>query len=399
MKKRLKIWVYAIAKNEEKFVPRFLTSCFGADGVAVLDTGSTDNTVKLLRHGGAKVKQHIFSPFRFDHARQMALSMVPKTADICVVLDLDEVLPKGWREKLERDFKDNDRIKFPYVWSHKADGTPDVMLHREHIHRRLGYVWKHPVHEMLYWTGTTPEIIGYSDLEVHHWPDGTKGRKFYLDLLALGTKEMPEHSRTAFYYGRELFFNSLFRPAVKELERYLKLPMAGWYVERAEAMRIIAECYLFMDEGKNPDGKLMAEIWYLRAVAENPVERDHWLNLAQFYLDNGNPLGASFAAQKAVRITNRPRHFIATSKPWGPWPYDIFGTALFQLENFKHAYEMFYAAHQMDPKDERIKKNLELLSQKMDNHPPMIGPTGEGSAPGNAVLKILTEKAKRKKKK
>ena len=44
-----KIVVYAISKNEEKFVKRWVNSMKEADAIYVLDTGSTDNTVKLLQ--------------------------------------------------------------------------------------------------------------------------------------------------------------------------------------------------------------------------------------------------------------------------------------------------------------------------------------------------------------
>ena len=53
---KYKICVYAIAYNEEKFVSRWMESVKDADGVYVLDTGSTDKTKKLLKKYGATVK-------------------------------------------------------------------------------------------------------------------------------------------------------------------------------------------------------------------------------------------------------------------------------------------------------------------------------------------------------
>lgn len=44
-----KIVVYAISKNEEKFVKRWVDSMKEADEIYVLDTGSTDNTVSLRK--------------------------------------------------------------------------------------------------------------------------------------------------------------------------------------------------------------------------------------------------------------------------------------------------------------------------------------------------------------
>lgn len=51
----MKICVYAISKNEEKFVKRWYESMKEADEVFVLDTGSSDNTVDELRKLGVNV--------------------------------------------------------------------------------------------------------------------------------------------------------------------------------------------------------------------------------------------------------------------------------------------------------------------------------------------------------
>lgn len=42
----MKVCVYAIAKNEEKFVDRWVSSMMEADCICVLDTGSEDKTVE-----------------------------------------------------------------------------------------------------------------------------------------------------------------------------------------------------------------------------------------------------------------------------------------------------------------------------------------------------------------
>ena len=47
MKKKYKVCVYAICKNEEKFVDRWFNSMKEADELYVLETGSTDNSIKL----------------------------------------------------------------------------------------------------------------------------------------------------------------------------------------------------------------------------------------------------------------------------------------------------------------------------------------------------------------
>ena len=59
---KYKVCVYAICKNEEKFVDRWCESVKDADGIFVLDTGSTDNTVKKLQDHNVVVKSEINLP-------------------------------------------------------------------------------------------------------------------------------------------------------------------------------------------------------------------------------------------------------------------------------------------------------------------------------------------------
>ena len=92
----MEICVYAISKNESRFVDRWMDSMSEADSVVVLDTGSTDDTVEKLRTRGAVVVVESISPWRFDVARNRSLELVPATADLCVCTDLDEVFHPGW---------------------------------------------------------------------------------------------------------------------------------------------------------------------------------------------------------------------------------------------------------------------------------------------------------------
>jgi len=102
---KYKICVYAISKNEEKFVERWYNSMKEADEIYVLDTGSTDKTVEKLKKLNINVLVHEIKPWRFDVARNTSLDLVPTDCDICVCTDLDEIFEEGWREKLERIWK------------------------------------------------------------------------------------------------------------------------------------------------------------------------------------------------------------------------------------------------------------------------------------------------------
>ena len=78
---KYKICVYAISKNEEKHAKRWVESMNEADEIYVLDTGSTDNTVKLLKELGVNVATKEYDNFKSDEARNDSLNLVPLDAD------------------------------------------------------------------------------------------------------------------------------------------------------------------------------------------------------------------------------------------------------------------------------------------------------------------------------
>ena len=85
---KYKICIYAICKNEEKYIDTWYNSVKEADKIFILDTGSTDNTFNLLQDKEkVTIKKEIISPWRFDVARNKSLDMVDKDTDICICID------------------------------------------------------------------------------------------------------------------------------------------------------------------------------------------------------------------------------------------------------------------------------------------------------------------------
>src|SRR5262249_31684436 len=146
----MKIAIYALAHNEAAHAERFMAAAADADCVIVTDTGSTDDTVERLRAAGAAVHPIEIRPWRFDAARNCALSLVPPDSDVCIALDLDERLRPGWRAALEAAWMPSiTRLSYLYTWSHTPTGDPAVWFRADKIHARHGYRWEHPVHELL----------------------------------------------------------------------------------------------------------------------------------------------------------------------------------------------------------------------------------------------------------
>jgi glycosyltransferase involved in cell wall biosynthesis len=238
----MKVAVYTIALNEEQFVEPWYESAKEADYLLIADTGSTDNTVAWARERGINVITVLIKPWRFDMARNASLAALPADIDYCIALDMDEVLLPGWRQELEKAHRNNaTRPRYQYTWNWKDDAytEPGLQYGGDKIHSRLGYRWKHPVHEVLVCQGR--EVQEWIPLEIHHHPDHSKSRGQYLPLLKLAVDEDPSDDRNAFYYARELYFARDYDAALIEFKRHLSLPTAKWEPERAASMRYLAK--------------------------------------------------------------------------------------------------------------------------------------------------------------
>lgn len=339
----MKIAVYTVALNEEQFVERWYESAKDADFLLILDTGSSDNTRGLANSLGITVVNVAVSPWRFDDARNAALVHLPSDMDYCVALDMDEILVEGWREELEKATAD--RPRYEYTWSWNPDGSAGLVYGGDKIHKRKGYRWKHPVHEVLnkYDGAETQEWL---DLKIHHHPDATKSRSQYLPLLEMAVNEDPHDDRNAYYFARELYFNGQYERAADEFRRHLSLPRAIWKPERSASYRYLAKC-----ESKNK------EHWLLLARNES-FRKENYVALAEYYYDTQQWEKCLEEAEKAIKITDKPLDYLCEAFAWGSAPYDYAAIASYNLGLKERALSYGELACEVAPYDERLKNNL-----------------------------------------
>lgn len=350
----MKIAVYAISKNEEAFVKRFCDSTKDADLILIADTGSTDNTIEIAKECGAVVHNISVKPWRFDVAREASLTLVPADYDVCICLDLDEVLEPGWREEVERLWENNTtRLKYKYDWG------SGVIFYSDKIHSRSGYRWKHPCHEILVPTTGFTENYAWTDKQlVTHLPDNTKSRGQYIDLLSISVKEDPECPRNRFYYARELTFYGRWVESIIELKQYLELPNATWANERSYAMRLLAKAHTEI----NNKGEAIK--WARLSVAEDPTVRDSWVALSETAYSQRLWAESYFAAVSALNISQRA--FVYTEDPinWAEKPYDLACIAAWNLGFKEQSIEFCKKALEFNPADSRLIENLKLITEE-----------------------------------
>jgi len=334
----MKIAVYTICKNEAGFIKKWVDSAKDANYLLILDTGSTDETIPILKEASKIVPVLNFqtvsiNPWRFDEARNVSLHLLPEDIDVCICLDMDEVLVPCWREIVEREWTQNlDRLRYNYIWSWNEDGSPGVTYHADKIHARHGFRWVNPVHEVLRkdfrLSSENQKFI--KDTLIEHYPDTSKSRSGYLDLLALAVKEDPNNDRNAHYYARDLMFASHLNEAIEEFKRHLSLPSATWVSERAASMRYIGDCYwAFGDYGQ-------ATEWFQKAIEEAPFEREPYIALAQAYRFLGNLDGVIANCEAALAITEKPNTYINQPSAWSDWPKQMLEEARAAKHNTKH---------------------------------------------------------------
>ena len=99
-----RLTVAMIVRDEAQLAPGFLEAAQGLwDELVVVDTGSTDDTVAIFEHAGARI---VHSPWARDFARARNAGLAHVTGDWVLVLDADERVSPGFiaqcRESLGR---------------------------------------------------------------------------------------------------------------------------------------------------------------------------------------------------------------------------------------------------------------------------------------------------------
>ena len=347
----MKIAVYAISKNEEGFVERFMESAKLADYVIIGDTGSTDGTPDLARSLGATVHSIYVDPWRFDIARNAVLALIPRDVDVCISLDLDEVLEPGWRDEIERVWTEHPATT--NLWYFFDWGAGFEFWYRK-IHSRKGYFWWHACHEDIRLDPRVEEKNFWLPKKlISHYPDPTKSRGQYMEILSASVKEDDRDPQHWFYYSRELTFCGRWEEARQALHKYLTMPNATNPNERCYAMRTLALTYHQLGDQN------AREKWLLQAAGEAPTTREPWCELAQAMFDTGRWPECYAFANRALMITyDSHKTYTMDPKVWGAWPHDLAGISAWYLGMADVAITQAEIALSYEPENEAFQRNL-----------------------------------------
>lgn len=144
----MNVTLYAISKNEEKNVERFIENSKKFSNTIVVDTGSTDNTVQLLKDAGIEVYEHpqTKKEFDFSTARNQALSYI--RTDWAFSVDFNEDIQDLFLDGL--DMLEGEITVFKHLrFDDNGEGDPK-QSNEVHVrfHRTKNYKWVNAVHEI-----------------------------------------------------------------------------------------------------------------------------------------------------------------------------------------------------------------------------------------------------------
>ncbi len=364
----MKLAIYAISKNEEKNVDAFMDSC-GDIPVYVLDH-SIDGTAEKLRARGAHVDTTPIDPFRFDEAKNFALSLVPDDVQWVINLDLDERLstcPGAILHSLNEIDKHSTLVRHFY----KPDHEIDRLRHECRLHHRHAYRWNLPIHERLEFVGgvagrrfqfNEEKIAVIDKILITQYPSRER-KHTWSDRLLAAVKEYPNEPRLRMLCGRDLYFDGRYKESLEHLIAFLALPRTDDF-DRSYVHSLASKCY-----GKLGDGKSECNHQHMAVgcCLDNP-RRESYVELAHGSMKRGHYHLCLMDAERSLTITEG--QYAPHNDP-GAWtfkPYELKSIALYNIggrisEAIDAAEKALSLATGDDAK--RISENLKIMKESL----------------------------------
>jgi tetratricopeptide (TPR) repeat protein len=312
-----KICLNMIVKNEVNVLPRLFRSVKDYIGYYVIvDTGSTDDTVALIKRelGGygieGEVHERPWVNFGTNRQQALQLAVAADKADWLLFIDADEELgvsdPRFY-EKLEPGVSYD-------IEKHQGD-VRYAVPHLVNI-RSGRYRWEGPVHNYLVVEQELRRELRKDVWILYHHAQGAKSHsvtqeeKFLRDarLLEEELARNPNDARSQFYLGQSYRDAGLLEQAIAAYKK--RVAMAhGWDEERFMAQLEAGRVSVRLEK---PEAVVLGEL--LAAYNLRPMRAEPLYELARYFrLRKGYAMAALFA--KAGVETPRPndRLFVVES--------------------------------------------------------------------------------------
>lgn len=283
------ICAYAIAKNEEENVPRFIEQTKLFDEVVVLDTGSEDRTVELLREAGIRVEVKKYKEFDFSKARTEAMELADAEVEWFMWIDFNETLEitQGQIDTIKSGTADGYKIN---CYDHYNE---DYLENKLKIHRRNKYRWVYAVHEYLE-PVSDDVVLDYIDVKITKKKRQSYEKDRFQTMICerelnKGLKRADDIAHyswwaIAFYKDNEIWYR-----VAHHANNYIKHTYP--YTIEFRVYCFIHLCNYDMTEGRRDKAIDNA----IHALSESIIFRDRVPRCFQAAINNMNALGVELA--------------------------------------------------------------------------------------------------------
>ena len=279
-----KIILLLMIKNESKIIERCLERALeNVDAIAILDTGSTDDTVEVCNKFLSTSKKPFkvsVEPFKnFGYNRTVSFQ---KAYDLCKELGWDDkntyamAVDADMIIKPSPAFKDFKMTEIGYT----AIQQNGPLKYYNTRFMKCSHKWTciGATHE--YWSGDPIVKIPYELFYIDDVNDGgCKSDKYERDvrLLTEDLKEDPNNGRSHFYLAQSYKDSSKYKEAIEHYKKRIKI--GGWYEEVWYAHYQIGKCYEYL---KQPE---KFEYWMNKAFTFHPHRAETIYNLTRYFKD------------------------------------------------------------------------------------------------------------------
>jgi glycosyltransferase involved in cell wall biosynthesis/tetratricopeptide (TPR) repeat protein len=364
--------VCLIVKNEERNILRCLESVRDvADEIIVVDTGSQDNTCRVAKSYGAKVRKYAWND-SFSEARNYSIKDIG--SDWIFFLDADEVLENKSIEFL-KNLKLQPKAKAYYVkFLNMQSDTSEVVL-TEHYNLRLfnnnfGFKFTGAIHEQLQLNNNSEYEKDISPVELRHYgysknniEAGEKAKR-NTGLLLKAIKKEPKNAFNYYNMGVNLHTEDKYREAIeyfdKTIEVLNKTGSSANYLPFCLSYK--SSCYCFIGN-------------YCKAISEAkkalklaPDFKVAYFNLANAYYFNNEFEKAAVNYKNAIEAEENIMFGGSYDKSVGSWKsYNGLGLAYLKILDFENAKECLEKAYMLQNKSPMIIINLAVLYKLTSN--------------------------------
>ena len=216
--------VVAISKNEEEDMPRFLDHLLPwVDEIVIVDDGSTDATLEIIKAAGPKVKliEHLM-----DHdlgfARQRNLGVEEASSDWLLHMDIGERVPPAFAKEIltsiRDDQKDGFRLRRLNFYLHRALRHGGLQRWNQvHLARRESLRFVGRVHERAELT-CQQDRIGQLNQMMWHLNDNS-----FLERLEKSARYSELEGRRIVESGLNVrWYHFLFHPLFRAANVYIR---------------------------------------------------------------------------------------------------------------------------------------------------------------------------------